>query len=161
MFFQRKAIGKLIRQARRDTAPLALAVRLGHNAVIFIGKRPFNRTNEKRDEKGNDNEEYTQTNKRCKPTHQRREYSNCRMVLCEIASSNPGGSKSYHYDDESFGVLSRPWRDAGRSCPHTYHSGSIGEKLFHRYLFPSEKQWGNKTQKPPSSVVEYSDARGL
>ncbi len=144
-------------------APFALEVWFGHNAVIFIGKRPFNCTNEKRDEKGKDDEEYTQTDERCKPTQQRREYSNCRMFLREIACYNTGGSKCCHRDDESFGVLSRPWRDARRSFLHTYHSGghSIGEKLSHRSLFLSDKQLGKKTRKPPSSVVEDSDARGL
>ena len=50
-------MGKLIREASRDMVPFAFEVWLGQNAIIFISKNSFNRTNEKRNEKGNDGEE--------------------------------------------------------------------------------------------------------
>jgi hypothetical protein len=138
--------------------PFALEVWLGHNTVIFIGQRPFNRTNEKRDEKGNDNEEYKQTDEGRKPTQQRRQYSNCRMFVCEIPCDNQGGSECCRDDHEGIKKDSRAsLNPLLRTAHKTGHH--IGEKLSHRFLFLSEKQPGEKKHKPP--VSEGSDSRGL
>jgi|GEM_PF-6065497 len=47
VFFQRKTMGKLIRQAVDDMLPFALEMWLGHDDIVFVGKGLFNRTNEK------------------------------------------------------------------------------------------------------------------
>ncbi len=142
---------------RRTTTPFVTALWLRHSIIIlFISKDLLSSTNEKRDDEGINEQECTQTEERCKPNKQRNEYGTCWKVLHQIPCNYAGDRNSCYCDDCPIGVRFRARHCARRFLPQTYYSGghSIGEKLFHISLFLSDKQWGSKTRKPLSSVVE-------